>query len=110
MAEVETLLNRRAAVADEITQVAGRLGVLAREELELRDRLRRAAEADGAVTNPFHTVTTTESAACSELTRAGLNPCRADPQVRLTDLVDSQHVRYAAQMAVWEQVRGSAAA
>ena len=45
---------------------------LVREELELRDQLRRAAEAAGSRINPFHTAPSVEVAVNCELTRAGL--------------------------------------
>jgi hypothetical protein len=97
-ADYHELLDRRTRVADDITQTIGKLGVLMREELELRDQLRRAAEAAGSVTNPFATAISTESAVNAELTRAGLNLRRGDPRIRLVDLVDSQQVRYRNQM------------
>jgi hypothetical protein len=109
-ADYQTLLDRLTRVADDIVQTVGKLGVLVREELELRAQLRRAAEAAGSRTNPFATATPTESAVNSELTRAGLNLRRADPRIRLAELTDSQHVRYRNQMSVREQVRGQSAA
>jgi hypothetical protein len=42
--DYQTLLDRRAEIAEEITQTVGRLGVLVRQEVELQDHLRRAAE------------------------------------------------------------------
>jgi hypothetical protein len=111
--DYQALLTRRERIADEITQTIGRLGVLMREELELRDQLRRAAEADGSRTNPFMTASSVMDAVNSELTRAGLNLRRADPSIRLVDLVDlveRQQVRYRNQMTVRQLARGPSAA
>jgi hypothetical protein len=106
--DCQALLARRAAVAEEMTQAIGRLGVLVREEQELQDRLRRGAEAAGSRANPFATAATVMDAICSELTRAGLSPHRADPAVRLADLVDHQNRRYRGHVA--GRVGGPAAA
>ena len=95
----QALLTRRERIADDITQTIGRLGVLCREEVELRDQLRRAAEAAGSRANAFASATTVMDAINSELTRAGLTPRRADPRIRLADLIDGQHRRYCGQMA-----------
>jgi hypothetical protein len=95
----QALLTRRERVADDITQTIGKLGVLMREELELRDQLRRTAEAAGSRTNPFQSVRTVMDAVNSELARAGLQLRRADPRIRLADLIDGQHQRYRGQMA-----------
>jgi hypothetical protein len=103
--DYQALLARRAAVAEEMTQAIGRLGVLVREEQELQDRLRRGAEAGGTRANPFHTASTVMDAICAELTRAGLSPHRA---VRLADLVDHQNRRYRGHVA--GRVGGPAAA
>jgi hypothetical protein len=108
--DYQDLLARRAAVADEITEVIGRLGTLLREEVELQDTLRRAAERDGSRTNPFSTASTVVDAINSELTRAGISPRRADPRFRLTALVDDQNRRYRSQWAVRAQAAGQAAA
>ena len=108
--DYQALLTRRERIADEITQTIGRLGVLMREELELRDQLRRAAEADGSRTNPFMTASSVMDAVNSELTRAGLNLRRADPSIRLVDLVERQQVRYRNQMTVRQLARGPSAA
>jgi hypothetical protein len=110
MVETETLLTRRAEIADEITQTIGRLGVLLRQEVEVTDQLRRVAEADGSRTNPFSTAVTTVDAINSELTRSGLAPRRADPRMRLTALVVDQHRRYASQRQVRDLVTGQSAA
>jgi hypothetical protein len=110
MADVEAMLTRRAQVADEITQTIGKLGVLVREELELQDKLRRAAEADGSRTNPFHTASTIMDVINSELTRAGVSPYRADPRHRLSSLVSDQQRRYVAQRTLRKQVADRAVA
>jgi hypothetical protein len=66
------LLDRRAAVAEEITQTIDKLAELVAEERQLEDRLRRLGEGAGVRANPFSTATTVVDAICSELTRAGL--------------------------------------
>src|SRR3954451_18694532 len=109
MVETETLLTRRAEIADEITQTIGRLGVLLRQEIDLRDQLRRTAEHDGSRTNPFETAVSISDAVCGELTRVGLAPHRADARLRLTSIVDSQHVRYRNQWATRAQVASKSA-
>jgi hypothetical protein len=106
----QALLTRRVRIADDITQTIGKLGVLMREELELRDQLRRAAEAAGSRTNPFMTASSVMDAVNSELTRAGLTPRRADPRIRLVDLIEGQQVRYRNQMTVRQLSRGPSAA
>ena len=108
--DYQALLTRRERIADEITQTIGRLGVLMREELELRDQLRRAAEADGSRANAFSSANTVMDAVNAELTRAGLTPRRADPRVRRGDLVEGQQVRYRNQMTVRQLSRGPSAA
>lgn len=110
MVETEQLLDRRAEIADEITQTIGRLGVLLRQEVEVTDQLRRIAEADGSRTNPFSTASTVVDAINSELTRAGLAPRRADPRFRLSALVVDQNRRYRAQRETRAQVSGQSAA
>ena len=110
MVETETLLTRRAEIADEITQTIGRLGVLLRQEVEVTDQLRRIAEADGSRTNPFSTAVTTVDAINSELTRAGLAPRRSDPRMRLTALITDQNRRYRARQETRAQVAGQSAA
>jgi hypothetical protein len=110
MAELERMLTRRATVADEITQVIGKLGVLVREELELQETLRRAAERAGSKANAFSTTPTVMDAINSELTRAGLRLCRADPRMRLTAVVDTQNSRYRGQMSGRQPVAGQSAA
>jgi hypothetical protein len=107
-ADYQTLLDRRTRVADDIVQTVGKLGVLVREELELRDQLRRAADAAGSRTNPF--ATATESAVNSELTRAGISLRRADPRFRLSALVIDQNRRYRSQWETRQQVTGQSAA
>jgi hypothetical protein len=110
MADVEKMLQRREQIGDEITQAAGRLGVLWRQQLELENDLYRAAEADGSRTNPFSTATSVMDAICAELTRAGLSLHRGDPQLRLSDLLSGQHTRYRAQRETRRQVAGRSAA
>jgi hypothetical protein len=94
----KTLLDRRAVVADEITALIGKLGVLAREEAELRTQLGRIQRAAGSCAGPFDTATTVMDAINSELTRAGLTLRGGDPGIRLGDLVDDQNRRYRSQM------------
>jgi hypothetical protein len=94
----KTLLDRRAVVADEITQVIGKLGVLVREEAELRTQLGRVHRAAGSCAEPFDAETTVMDAINSELTRAGLTLRRGDPSIRLGGLVDDQNRRYRSQM------------
>jgi len=110
MAEIEQMLGRRAAVADEITRVIDKLGDLVRQEVELQDTLRRAAERDGSRTNPFSTASTVADAINSELTRAGISPRRADPRFRLSALVVDQHRRFRSQWETRAQVTGQSAA
>ena len=110
MAEIETLLTRRAEIAEEISETITRLGTLLRQELELRDQLRRAAEHDGSRTNPFETAVSIVDAVCGELTRAGLVPHRADARLRLSSLVRDQNSRYRSQKEVRAQVTGKSAA
>jgi hypothetical protein len=108
--DYQALLDRRAAVAAEITKVIDTLGALAAEERDLQDRLRRLGEGAGVKANPFSTAVTVVDAICSELTRAGLSPRRADPRMRLTALVVDQHRRYASQRQVRDLVTGQSAA
>ena len=113
--DYQALLDRRAAVAAEITKVIDTLGALAAEALaaeerDLQDRLRRLGEGAGVKANPFSTAVTVVDAICSELTRAGLSPRRADPRMRLTALVVDQHRRYASQRQVRDLVTGQSAA
>jgi hypothetical protein len=106
----QALLDRRAAVAEEITQTIDKLGELVAEERQLEDRLRRLGKGAGVRANPFSTATTVVDAICSELTRAGLSSRRADPRMRLTALVVDQHRRYASQRQVRDLVTGQSAA
>jgi hypothetical protein len=108
--ELEQMLARREAVADEIAAVVGRLGTLLREEQELQEHLRRAAERDGATGNAFATALSFSDVLNGELVREGLSPRRADPRFRLADLVSGQHGRYRAQLAVRKQVGRPSAA
>jgi hypothetical protein len=107
---IEQMLRRRENVADQITTVVGRLGVLLREEQELQDHLRRAAEHDGSRTNPFASQRTFADAVNAELTAAGLDLRRADPALRLATLVEGQHRSYRSQREVRAQASGPAAA
>jgi hypothetical protein len=102
--DFQELLARRAAVAEEITEVIGRLGELLGEEVALQDKLRRLAEAAGVRANPFQTASTVQDAINSELTRSGLSPRRSDPRMRLTALVVDQNGRYRAQRQTRQQV------
>jgi hypothetical protein len=108
--DYQDLLARRAAVANEIVATIDRLGDLAAEERNLQDRLRRLAEAAGVKATPFSTATTVMDAICSELTRCGLSPRRADPRMRLSALIIDQNARYRSQRAVRAQVTGQSAA
>lgn len=108
--DYQTLLDRRAEIADEISETITRLGSLMRQEVELRDQLRRIAERDGAKTNPFENAVSIADAICGELTRAGLVPHRADSRLRLRALVEGQHERYLRQADVRKQVRSPSAA
>jgi hypothetical protein len=110
MVETETLLTRRAEIADEISETITRLGVLLRQEVELQDQLRRAAEAGGSRTNPFSTTPDITDAVCGELTRVGLALRRSDPRVRVGAVIESQNRRYRNQMAGREPVAGKAVA
>jgi hypothetical protein len=102
--DIEALLAERENVADQIVQTIGRLGTLVRQQNELEESLRRAAERDGSRTNAFSTSITVTDAICGELTAAGLSLHRGDRQVRLMPLVAGQHGRYRAQAAVRKQV------
>ena len=108
--DYQTLLDRRAEIAEEITQTIGRLGVLMRQEVELQDQLRRAAERAGSRANAFATTPTVLDAINSELTRAGLTLCRADPRMRLAAVVETQGRRFWGQMAGREPVSSPSAA
>ena len=108
--DYQTLLDRRAEIAEEITQTIGRLGVLWRQEVELQDQLRRAAEAAGSRANAFSTTPDITDAICGELTRAGLSLRRSDPRMRVTAVVDSQNRRYRGHVAGLEKVSSPSAA
>jgi hypothetical protein len=110
MADVEKMLQRREQIADEISQVVGRLGVLVREESELQETLRRAAKRAGSKANAFATTPDITDALCAELTRAGLALRRADPRLRLSAVIVDQNRRYRGQMAGREPVAGQSAA
>jgi hypothetical protein len=108
--DYQTLLDRRAEIAEEITQTIGRLGVLCRQEVEITETLRRAAERAGSRANAFSTTPTVMDAINSELTRAGLSLCRADPRMRVTAVVETQNRRYCGQMTGRDPVSSSSAA
>jgi hypothetical protein len=99
MADVEQMLARREQIAEEITQTIGRLGVLWRQEVELQEQLRRAAERAGSRANAFSTTPDLTDAICGELTRVGLSLRRSDPRMRVSAVVDSQGRRFRGQMA-----------
>jgi hypothetical protein len=86
------------------------LGVLVREELELQETLRRAAERAGSRANAFSTTPDITDALCGELTRAGLALRRADPRLRLSAVISDQNRWYRGQMANREPVAGQSAA
>jgi hypothetical protein len=100
MADVEAMLTRREQIADEITEVVGRLGVLVREELEITETLRKHAEWSGSKANAFSTSVSVVDAINAELTSAGISPRRSDPRLRLSGVIDNQNRRYRAQVAV----------
>jgi hypothetical protein len=108
--DYQTLLDRRAEIAEEISQTVGRLGVLVRQEVELQEHLRRAAERAGSKATAFSTTPTFLDAINSELTRAGLSLCCADPRMRLTTVVETQNRRYRGQMTGREPVSSPSAA
>jgi hypothetical protein len=108
--DYQTLLDRRAEIAEEITQTIGRLGVLCRQEVELQDQLRRAAERAGSRANAFSTTPTVMDAVNSELTHAGLTLRRADPRMRLNAVIETQNRRYRGQMTGREPVSSPSAA
>jgi hypothetical protein len=110
MADVEKMLQRREAIAEEITGVIGRLGALVREELELQETLRKQAEWAGLTANAFSTSVGVVDAINSELTSAGLSPRRSDPRLRLSSVVDNQNRRYRGQVAVLKPAVGQSAA
>ena len=110
MADIEAMLARREQIAAEIVKAVDLLGVLVRQEIELQDTLRRAAERDGSRTNPFSTASTVMDALNSELVRVGVNPRRADPRHRLVALVTDQDRRFRNHWASRAQVAGKSAA
>jgi hypothetical protein len=103
MAEMvlEQMLEQRAAVAAEITQVIGRLGPLVREEKELASQIRRQLERAGIKAEPFSTAMNFETIINHELGRAGVEAWRvASPfGPRLTELVDRQQANVRALLA-----------
>src|SRR5919112_156497 len=98
--EIEEMLAERAQVADAIVRTIDKLGDLLRDELELQDQLRRAAEADGSKANVFATASVIMECVNSELVRVGVSPRRADPRYRLVSLILDQNRRYLSQRAV----------
>jgi hypothetical protein len=108
--DYQTLLDRRAEIAEEITQTISSLGSLLRQEVEVQDKLRRLGETAGVKANPFQTASTVQDAINSELTRSGLPPRRSDPRMRLTALVVDQNRRYASQRQTRAQVTSQSAA
>jgi hypothetical protein len=108
--DYQELLDRRAAVADQIVATIDKLGTLVDEETELQDRLRRLAETAGVKANAFATQLSITDALNSELTRCKLSPRRADPRARLVSLVRDQHRRYDAQRQTRQQVVDQSAA
>lgn len=108
--DYQTLLDRRAEIAEEITQTIGRLGVLWRQEVELQDQLRRAGEHAGVRANAFSTTPDLTDAICGELTRAGLALRRSDPRMRVTAVVETQNRRYRGQVAGLEKISNPSAA
>jgi hypothetical protein len=108
--DYQTLLDRRAEIAEEITQTIGRLGVLWRQEVELQEQLRRAGEHAGVRANAFSTTPDLTDAICGELTRAGLSLRRSDPRMRVTAVVDSQGRRFRGQMTGREPASSPSAA
>jgi hypothetical protein len=105
-----SLLDCRAEIAEEITQTIGRLGVLVRQEVEITETLRRAAERAESKANAFSTTPTVVDAINSELTRAGLSLCRADPRMQVNAVVETQNRRYCGQMTGREPVSSPSAA
>jgi hypothetical protein len=93
MADVEQMLARRTAIAEEMTGLIGRLGVLVREEKELVGDLRREMARSGVKAETFSTQPDLEELINHELGRAGVEAwrCAAPWGPRLTDLVDRQH-------------------
>jgi hypothetical protein len=92
MADVGQMLARREAIADEITQAIGRVGVLVREEKELSSEIRREIARSGITALPFSTTPDFEEIINHELGRAGVEAwrCAAPWDPRLSDLVGGQ--------------------
>jgi hypothetical protein len=91
--DYQTLLDRRLAIAEEITAVIEHLGVLAREDADIVERVRREMRTLGLTSEPFATRPDVEETLCNELGRAGLQVWRvAEPfGPRLTDLIERQN-------------------
>ena len=101
MAELDQMLARREAIAEEMTAAIGRLGTLVREDKELADRIRRDLQAAGIKAEPLHTAPNLEEAINHEFGRQGIEAwrCARPFGPRLTELVDSQHTRTRALLA-----------
>ena len=93
MADVEQMLTRREAIADEVVAVIGRLGTLVREEKELSSEIRREIARSGITALPFSTTPDFEEIINHELGRAGVEAwrCAAPFGPRLTDLTSAQN-------------------
>jgi hypothetical protein len=93
MAELELLLAKREALAEEMTQVVGRLGELVHEEKKVEEQLRRRLVQTGIKAEPFSTHPDFETTISSELGRTGMQVWRvASPWgPRLTEVVGQQH-------------------
>jgi hypothetical protein len=72
MADVEQMLQRRTAIAEEMTGLIGRLGVLVREEKELANDLRREMARSGIKAEVLQTTPDIEELINHELGRAGV--------------------------------------
>jgi hypothetical protein len=101
MADVEQMLQRRTAIAEEMTGLIGRLGVLVREEKELANDLRREMARSGIKAEVLQTTPDIEELINHELGRVGVEAwrCAAPWGSRLTDLVDRQHTNARALLA-----------
>jgi hypothetical protein len=106
--DYQTLLDRRLAVAEEITAVIKRLGVLTREDADTVERVRREIRTIGLTSEPFTTRPDVEETISNELGRAGLQVRRvAEPfGPRLTDLVERQNATVRALVDQKQRARG----
>ena len=105
MADIEPMLAERAALADEIAALAGRLGVILRREAELTEALRRELRAAGISAQP-----NVREAICAELGKQGLHLHRADPRISLVAVVEGQHRGVRGLVACQQRSQGPAAA